>query len=73
MGYSTQSTRPLHIRPIVRVLAIIKEQVISLPLELGREYIKVGAAITTALAGSLRGPEVFMLDLGGYLEAHPSR
>lgn len=25
----------------------------------------MGAAIATALAGSLRGPEVFMLDLGG--------
>lgn len=35
MGYASQSNRPLHIRTIVRVLAMIKEQIISLPLELG--------------------------------------
>ncbi len=65
MGYASQSNRPLHHRTIVRLLELIKEQIPSQALEVGRELVKVGAAVVVALAGSLRGPEVFMLDLGG--------
>ena len=32
---------------------------------MAKELIKVGAALTVAQAGSLRGPEVFQLDLAG--------
>lgn len=66
MGFATQSNRPLHIRTIVRVLEVIKEQAnAQVDIQRTRELIKVGAAMVTALVGSLRGPEVFMLDLGG--------
>ena len=65
MGYASQSNRPLHIKTIVRVLDSMEEQIPSCSVEMGRQLVKVGAAIVTALAGSLRGPEVLMLDLGG--------
>ncbi len=35
---------------------------------LKREYIKFGAATSLAIRGSLRGPEVFLLDLAGLWE-----
>lgn len=65
MGYTTQSNRPLHIQTILKLLALIKDQLNTISEGEGRELIKLGAAIVTALAGSLRGQEVFMLDLGG--------
>ena len=65
MGYASESNRPLHIKTIMCVLDLIEEQLPSQPVVMGRELVKVGAAIVTALAGSLRGPEIFMLDLGG--------
>ena len=65
MGYTTQSNRPLHIHTISLALDLIKHEIRSQPPLLAYEYVKLGAAIVTALAGSLRGPEVFMLDLGG--------
>ena len=65
MGYTSQSNRPLHIRTVVKVLEYIEQEVSAQPAAVAYELIKLGAAVATATAGSLRGPEVFMLDLGG--------
>jgi hypothetical protein len=47
----------------------IKENAKDQELAVAREYYKVGAAIATALCGSFRGSEVFMLDLAA-LQKH---
>jgi hypothetical protein len=46
-------------------LAIIKEEAEEQNHQVAREFFKVGAAIALATCGSLRGNEVFMLDLNG--------
>ena len=59
------ANKPLHIKILLKVLDKIKEEAAHQPWELAKELIKVGAALTVAQAGSLRGPEVFQLDLAG--------
>ena len=63
MGYTTQRQRPLGIRVSVRLLALIKEEAEEQDPQIAREYLKVGAAVATAVCASLRGPEVFMMEL----------
>ena len=69
IGFASEANKPIHIRVVVRVLNLIKEEIKEQPWHVAKEMLKVGAAIVTAQAGSLRGPEVFMLDLAG-LRAH---
>ena len=45
------------------LLTLIKEEAKDQEPTVAREYYKVGAAVATALCGSLRGSEVFMLEL----------
>ena len=64
MGYFTQRQQPLSIAAVVRLLALIKEEAEEQEHHVAREFFKVGAAVALAVCGSLRGNEVFMLDLG---------
>ncbi len=63
MGYTSQCQQPLGIEVISKLLKIIKEEVEDQEREVAREYIKVGAVVATAVCGSLRGSEVFMMEL----------
>jgi len=63
MGYTSQRQQPLGIGVISKLLKIIKEEAEDQEREVAREYIKVGAAVETAVCGSLRGSEVFMMEL----------
>jgi hypothetical protein len=63
MGYTTQRQQPLGIRVVVRLLALIKEEAEEQNRPITREYLKVGAAVATAVCASLQGPEVFMMEL----------
>ena len=65
IGFATQANKPIHIKVVLRVLELIKEEVVDQPWHLAKEMWKLGAAMATAQSGSLRGPEVFMLDLMG--------
>jgi len=50
---------------IVKLLGMVKEEIEFGEREVAREYTKIGAAVATSLCASLRGPEVFLLDLAG--------
>ena len=67
MGYAAQRNLPFGAGVILRLLEIVKEEINSQSAALAREYTKLGAAIL-ALCASLRGPEVFLLDLAGLRE-----
>ena len=62
-GVHFKKQQPLGIGVISRLLKIIKEEAEDQEREVAREYIKVGAAVATAVCGSLRGSEVFMMKL----------
>jgi hypothetical protein len=65
MGHASKANRALSIAIVLRILELVKEEIASGNQETTREYIKFGAAIVVAICGSLRGPEVFKLDLAG--------
>ena len=65
MGYATRRQQPLSIATIIRLLELVKEEAEEQEHHVAREFFKVGAAIALAVCGSLRGNEVFMLDLNG--------
>jgi hypothetical protein len=65
MGYATRRQQPLSIATIIRLLELVKEEAEDQEQRVAREFFKVGAAIALAVCGSLRGNEVFMLDLNG--------
>jgi len=69
MGVQSEADKPVHIKTVIALLRMIKEDAISQAGAEARELWKVGAAIAVAQMGSLRGPEVFMLDLAG-IRAH---
>ena len=50
---------------MVKLLNRIKEEALRQTTRIANELYKVGAAIAVSQAGSLRGPETFMLDLAG--------
>ena len=64
MGYVTRRQQPLSIAAVVRLLTLLKEEAEEQEHHVAREFFKVGAAVALAVCGSLRGNEVFMLDLG---------
>lgn len=68
MGYAAQRNLPFGAGVILRLLEVVKEEINSQSVALAREYTKLGAAIVLALCASLRGPEVFLLDLAGLRE-----
>lgn len=65
MGAESKADKALSIQVILRVLELIKREASTLsPLEAAPLW-KCGAAIVVGLMGSLRGPEIWMLDLAG--------
>ena len=68
MGYAAQRNLPFGAGVILRLLELVKEEINSQSVAMAREYTKLGAAIALALCASLRGPEVFLLDLAGLRE-----
>ena len=65
MGVQSEADKPLHIKTVVTLLNMIKDEANEQSGPEARELWKVGAAIAVAQMGSLQGPEVFMLDLAG--------
>lgn len=66
MGYETQADKPLHISVVALLLKNIREAAEAEPsLLLANQLWKAGAAVAVGLMGSLRGPEIWMLDLAG--------
>ena len=72
MGYVTEANKALHVKVVVKMLELIKVEVTTQTPRVANEMWKVGAAMAVAQMGSLRGPEVFMLDLAG-IRAHIAR
>jgi hypothetical protein len=69
MGYTTQQQQPLGTNIIVKFLDLIREEAEELDQSIAGEFVKVGAAIATAICASLRGLEVFMMELAA-LQKH---
>jgi hypothetical protein len=65
MGYATKANQSLTNANIVRLLEIIRQEAEEEGPIVAGEYYKVGAAVATAVCASLRGPEVFQLNLAG--------
>ena len=65
MGYLTKANKALYVKVVVKILNMIKAEAIFHPGNIGREMLKVGTAMAVTHMGSLRGPEVLMLDLVG--------
>ena len=65
MGVQSKAGKPVHIRTVIMLLKLIKEEALAKEGYDARELWKVGTAIAVAQMGSLRGPEIFMLDLAG--------
>jgi hypothetical protein len=61
MGYTSHRQQPLGIGVVVKLLTLIKEEAEEQDRSTAREYLKVGAAVATAICASLRGPEVLMM------------
>jgi hypothetical protein len=71
MGYVSQRNQPLGVGVVARMLELVKFKLEEQDDWVVMEYYKFSAAAALAICGSLRGPEVFMLDLAGlwkYLE-----
>ena len=65
IGFASEANKPLHIQIMVKTLNMIKEEASRQSTRIANELYKVGAAVAVSQAGSLRGPETFMLDLAG--------
>jgi hypothetical protein len=65
MGHATKANRAIDISIIARLLELAKEEMTGDDEERRREFCKFGAAVVVATTASLRGPEVFKLDLAG--------
>ncbi len=69
IGYTSQRQQPLGVGIVNKLLNVIKEEVEEQDHPFAREYLKVGAAVATAVCASLRGPKVFMMELAA-LQKH---
>ena len=65
MGFVAHQNSPFGSGVIMRLLELVKEEIDFQEGEVGRKYTKFGAAVATSLCVSLRGLEVFLLDLAG--------
>jgi hypothetical protein len=65
MGYMSQRNQPLTVGVIPLLLNMVKEEAEDNEERVAAEFVKFGAAVALATCGSLRGPEVFLLDLAG--------
>ena len=65
MGWVSQQNKPFGRGVVNALLELVEEELLELEGRLYGEYVKFGAAVAVALCASLRGPEVFLLDLAG--------
>ena len=65
MGVDSEADKPLHNKPVVRVLEMIKDEGMIQPPEVANIFLKVRAAIAMAQMGSINRPEGMMVDLAG--------
>ncbi len=63
MGYTSNRQQPLGTGIVSKLLTLIQEEAEEQDRAIAREYVKVGAAIATAVCASLRGSEIFMMEL----------
>ena len=63
MGYTSNRQQPLGTGVISKLLNLIRDEAEEQDRPVAREYLKVGAAIATAVCASLRGSEIFMMEL----------
>ncbi len=69
MGYTTQRQQPLGTNVIVKLLDLIREEAEEQDRSIADKFVNIGAAIATAICASLRGLEVFMMELAA-LQKH---
>ncbi len=65
MGYTSQQNQPLGVSDVAMMLELVLEEVDDQEEHVVREYMKFVAAAALAMCVSLRGNEVFLLDLAG--------
>ncbi len=63
MGYTSNRQQLLGTGILSKLLTLIQEEAEEQDRAIARKYLKVGAAIATAVCASLRGSEVFMMEL----------
>ena len=61
--FAFEANKPLHIRIVVKTLGMINEEARKQPIRIANELYKMEVTMAASQAGSLRGPETFMLDL----------
>ena len=65
MGWVSQQNKPFGKGVIGTLLELVEEEMMEHEGRIRGEYVKFGAAVALAVCASLRGPEVFLLDLAG--------
>ena len=65
MGHASRANRALDMAVVLRLLAMTKDEMRRANPPRRREFCKFGAAVVVAITASLRGPEIFKLDLAG--------
>ena len=65
MGHASSANRAINMNIILRMLDMVKEEMIEAEPAWRRAYCKFGAAMVVGVTASLRGPEIFKLDLAG--------
>jgi hypothetical protein len=68
MGYATKADKALHINVVVRMLELVREEAEGANQALANEYYKFGTAVVVGICASLRGPDIFKMDLAGIRE-----
>ena len=68
MGYATKADKALHIDVVLRILDLVEEEVGGASVTVANEYYKFGAAMVVGICASLRGPDIFKMDLAGIRE-----
>ena len=68
MGYATKANKALHINVILRLLELVHKEAEEAEQSLANEYFKFGAAVVVGVCASLRGPDIFKMDLAGIRE-----
>ncbi len=63
MGYVSCRNQPLGPGIVAKILDMIKWEIEDLNGRIQGDFVKYGAAVALATCASLRGPEVFLLDL----------
>lgn len=64
-GHASKANRAIDMAVILRLLELTREEMAGPDILRSREFCMFGAAVVVAVTASLRGPEVFKLDLAG--------